>query len=493
MPQKKILFRADGDAVSGLGHMYRLFALIEVLKNQYEYLLLVKEGSVTSIIPEDYNFELIPKEVPITKEPEWLANRYTPEEHILIADGYHFDVVYQKKLRQLDFFFVYIDDSIEEGVTAHIIINHSENIEPADYRLSNVDTFALGAKYAILRPTFLKACREETKQVNQVSKVFVCFGGADPLNLSLKAVRGLLQIKEINHIHVVVGGAYQHSEIYLLATHEKSLHIHQNIDEGTLYQLMKECDFAIAPASTILYELCTTRTPVLSGYFVPNQKNIYASMAKKDVVYAGGDFSLYEEQDFTKEVKDILKSNSFEDYQKRQEEVFDGNSGNRLLSILNTSFCSLRNINENDLKKTYDISNDELVRKNSFHSDRIPFDVHEKWFFTKLKDKKTTYLMGQFFNEDAAVIRIEKQENFAIVGISLIEKFRGKGLAPSFLIKSAKYYFKQNALPILAYIKNENIPSIKSFERAGYKFYKEDTIRGIPSVIYKLTSDDVFG
>ena len=34
---KKIIFRADGNATTGLGHLYRLFALVEMYKNDYDF------------------------------------------------------------------------------------------------------------------------------------------------------------------------------------------------------------------------------------------------------------------------------------------------------------------------------------------------------------------------------------------------------------------------------------------------------------------------
>lgn len=492
MVRKKILFRADGNSITGLGHLYRLFALIEIYKDQFEYILLTKEDSSVSVIPNKYSYTTIPKEIDVLEEPEWLYKRYGSEDYIIIADGYQFDIIYQKRIKSFGFFLMYIDDKVLEGTTANIVLNHAENVYPSDYKFSEVETFALGARYAILRPAFLKASKENTRGLTDIESVFICFGGADPKDLTLKAVKGLLEIEEIMQIHVVLGGAYTHSEIFKLSTTNTRVHTYQNLDENSLCKLMQDCDFAIAPASTVLYELCSVGIPVLSGYFVENQKNIYEALSEKKVIYEGGDFTTYNSKDFTQKAQEILDRKNYKEYLKNQQQVFDGNSDRRLIKSLNEAFITFRQATEADVHKTYIWSNDDLVRQNSYHSDKIAFEEHQEWFFSKLENENTLFLVGQFFDVDAAVIRIEKQDESAIIGISILKDYRGKNLGTSFLIKSAKYYFKQNSLPILAYIKVGNIPSIKSFEGAGFKFYKKEIIQGAPSVVYKLTKDDLF-
>jgi hypothetical protein len=84
------------------------------------------------------------------------------------------------------------------------------------------------------------------------------------------------------------------------------------------------------------------------------------------------------------------------------------------------------------------------------------------------------------------MVRYELKEKHTVVGITIAKEFRGQKLAPLFLIKTAKEYFLEFEKPILAYIKKENTPSVKSFEKAGYHFYKEEPFNEIDSFIYKL-------
>ena len=51
---KEILFRADGNSEIGLGHLYRLFSLIEMLKEHFKFTFVSSENSTVNIIPNSY-------------------------------------------------------------------------------------------------------------------------------------------------------------------------------------------------------------------------------------------------------------------------------------------------------------------------------------------------------------------------------------------------------------------------------------------------------
>ena len=49
----------------------------------------------------------------------------------------------------------------------------------------------------------------------------------------------------------------------------------------------------------------------------------------------------------------------------------------------------LRVADKNDLIILYEWTNDPEVRKNSFSDKKITLEEHNKWFYNKLKSKKT--------------------------------------------------------------------------------------------------------
>ena len=489
--EKKILFRADGNKSIGLGHLYRLFALVEMLGKQYQYTYLTHISSTTAILPKDYPVKIIPEQITINEEPKWLAQQYDPIEHIIIADGYQFDSEYQKSIKKLGFSLVYIDDLAQEHMYADIVINHSPSLDISNFEREKYTKFLLGTKYALMRPSFLEIAAQD-RSIIGIDSAFVCFGGADKLNLSVKATTALLEFEEIKQINVVVGAAYDDKEIYdLEQKFSDRLRVYSNLSEKELLNLMSSCNMAIAPASTICYELCSVKMPILCGFYVENQKNIYRELSKQRAIIEGGDFAQYETKDFYGKIKKIVKIEDFTHLLEKQKQLFDGMSDKRVLGALNRLNLSFRKANENDLMRVYDWSNDKVVRQNSYQSDAIKLEDHKNWFLKKISDKNVLFLIGMVNDNPAGIVRYEIKDEYTVVGVLISKEYRGQKLASTFLRTSAIHYFEESTKPVLAYIKVENAPSIKSFENADYVYFKEETVSGHKSVVYKLERKDV--
>ncbi|MCK0108285.1 UDP-2,4-diacetamido-2,4,6-trideoxy-beta-L-altropyranose hydrolase [Flavobacteriaceae bacterium S0825] len=488
---KKVIFRADGSSTTGLGHLYRLFSLVEIVKDTLDFVFLTHETTTNSVISKTYHKAIIPREINIEDEPEWLAANFLPEEHIIIADGYQFNSLYQKKVKQKGYNLIYIDDLAKEYMYADVVINHSPYIQEKRYNKEPNTKLALGTKYALLRPLFLEEATKD-RTINVIDSAFVCFGGADPINLTLIAVKALLQIPTFKKIHVVLGGAYKHIEIFdLEVKHSDKIKTHKNLSEERLIKVMQQCNFAVAPASTILYELSCIKMPILSGYFVDNQKNIYKGLVKEKTIIEGGDLTKYTSSDFKQEISSAINKNRAESFIAHQKNLIDGNSKNRFLGLINGLTISLRKAKEEDMLLVFKWSNDKLVRKNSYNSKPILLENHKKWFLQKIKSQNTLFLIALINDEPSGVVRFDIGKHYSTVGILVSKFYRGQKLASEFLKESAKIYFRIQTVPILAYIKKENKASTKAFENANYKYFKDENVKGSTSFVYKLEKQDV--
>lgn len=489
---KKILCRADGNSEIGLGHVYRMLAIAAFYKETYELIFITKESTTSSIIPKEFTVNFIPESVSILEEPQWISNKFSFSNHIIIADGYQFVSSYQKEIKKQGFTLIYIDDLVQEHQYADVVINHSPYTKIDHYKSETYTQFALGTSYAMLRPLFNEAAKQ-TRIITKINTAFICFGGADPFDLSLRAASALLRIKAIKNTHVVLGGAYKHKGILALAKNNSNLQLHQNLNEEGLCKLMQSCHIAIAPSSTILYEICAVKMPVLSGYYVENQKNIFKGLHEKDVVVKGDDFTNYNVADFEKAIIKILESKKINHYIENQHKLFTGDSKTNFLGLLNRLNVSFRKANETDVMMVYNWSNNVLVRNNSYNSAPIVLSNHKKWFESKIKDYNTLFLIALVNNKPAGIVRYSIEDEFAVVGILVSETYRGQKLAATFLKKAADLYFKTQEKPILAYIKKENSASIKAFEAASYRYFKDDMIQENISFVYKLKKEDVTG
>lgn len=331
---KKVIFRADGNSTTGLGHLYRLFSLVEIIKDTLDFVFLTHETSTDSVIPKSYGKTIIPATIKIDDEPQWLRNNFPPEEYIIVADGYQFKAPYQKELKNKGYSLVYIDDLSKEHMFADLVINHSPYLKEDHYKKEAYTKLALGTQYALLRPLFLNQAKQN-RSIKTIDEVFVCFGGADPFNLSVKAVQALIQISSIKKTHVVLGGAYKHQEIFTLKkTHSNKIKTYNNLSEEQLLCVMRLCDFAIAPASTILFELCCVKMPILSGFYVDNQELIYKGFLNSNAIYKGGKMKDFQVSDFLNSIEIILNENNFDQQIKAQKILFDDKIASRHLNSI---------------------------------------------------------------------------------------------------------------------------------------------------------------
>ena len=146
----------------------------------------------------------------------------------------------------------------------------------------------------------------------------------------------------------------------------------------------------------------------------------------------------------------------------------------------------IRRAKKKDVDLIYCWANDEEVRKQSFNSDPIPYETHCKWFESKLADTNYLIYILEYKGLPAGLVRFEIDNNEALVGFSIDEQFRGKGISSELLMIAAKEYFNDYSFPIIAAIKQENVASKKSFKKTGFVFLREEEINGVNSSVYQL-------
>jgi RimJ/RimL family protein N-acetyltransferase len=151
-----------------------------------------------------------------------------------------------------------------------------------------------------------------------------------------------------------------------------------------------------------------------------------------------------------------------------------------------TEKLTIRKAESDDVDLLYNWSNDQLVREQSFTSDVIPYDTHCDWFRNKLISNESLIFIVEMEGVPAGIVRFESDNETTSIGISIDKLFRGKGLGSETIKIGVNQYFKEKNLPILASIKKDNIPSIKSFEKAGFSYLKQQEINAVEGVVYQL-------
>jgi len=149
-----------------------------------------------------------------------------------------------------------------------------------------------------------------------------------------------------------------------------------------------------------------------------------------------------------------------------------------------------RSLENKDLMLLLEWTNEPETRSNSFHTNQISLNEHTAWFNKTLQNPNAIYFICQVNKIAAGLVRFDKNENFTTVGINISSVFRGKGLSSIFLKECSKLYFLNNSLIINAFIKPQNVASIKAFQKAGYRFIEETQINNAKAMVYKLEKNE---
>lgn len=131
----------------------------------------------------------------------------------------------------------------------------------------------------------------------------------------------------------------------------------------------------------------------------------------------------------------------------------------------------IRNLEADDINDLFKWRNHPDVRKNSFNTNPILWEEHEKWFKKKLAESDTAIYTVCCRDKKIGAIRFEDKGEAIKVSVMLNPDFLGKG-GGSKIIKLGTERFIKEKNPdksIHAEIKKDNIASIRAFQKAGYK------------------------
>lgn len=127
---------------------------------------------------------------------------------------------------------------------------------------------------------------------------------------------------------------------------------------------------------------------------------------------------------------------------------------------------SIRLATIDDMKKVFELSNDDVVRANSINKEKIKWEDHVSWFENRIKKTdEPFYIVESEKNDFIAQVRFDKKEEITI-SISIAEAFRGKGLASKIINECVK---KAGCDEVVAYVYDTNVASIKTFTKAGFE------------------------
>lgn len=332
--KRRLIFRADGNSQIGVGHVIRSLALAEIIAPHFELLFAIKEPSArlgTQIREHCSNILTPPHRA--FRDESWLLPHLRPED-LVVLDGYHFSEKDQLMIREKVTALIMVDDLPDRHIHADVLISHGAGIKKGYFSVEPYTQEYLGLDFALLRKAFREAPGPLQQQPPANPEAFfICFGGADPLNLSQKVMEACLAIPSLREIHLVIGPAnlrlpdYQKS---LANNPNKKVHLHQNLSAAAMCRLMQQCGRGFTSASGVSIEACAAGMQLFTGYYAENQRAHAQALYEQGLALFGGDL-----RDLTSvEIRDLI----LEDFHnfallQRQQDRFGGQQHRNLLQI----------------------------------------------------------------------------------------------------------------------------------------------------------------
>jgi len=317
----KILFRADASNQIGSGHIMRCLTLaLALVRHGYsvEFICRQLTGNLINII-ESYNIKVnrlkVSEAVGTEKSNSWLGATHEQEidqvsqliatikPALIIVDHYLLDQNWSTAININHCKMMVIDDLANRYHDCDLLLDqnfHHDFSNRYSDLISGSCHQLLGPKYALLREEFNAAKANQIDYRDRLSNklITVFFGGGDPSNETLKALRALVAINPVGYqIDVILGQANCHKKaLQQLADQHAMLEIHVQVND--MAQRLANSSLFVGAVGSITWERCCCATPAIVATIADNQLEAAITMAEQGYHTYVGHHDITTEQDY---------------------------------------------------------------------------------------------------------------------------------------------------------------------------------------------------
>ena len=332
---KRVVLRADGSGIKGLGHIMRSLSMIELLKERFTCLFITRitDQKVKDLVCSFCHTIFI--DVANNKEELRVLQDYLMPDDILVTDGYQFDQSYQLEIRKLVHKLVMIDDNAEFFFLADVIINHGGLLEIPSYRVAEHTKVFSGFSYLLARKEFINAASLK-RHVEVVDTVFICMGGADPYHITIKALEACRRCTFIKNIIIVMGSFFSDKKKLqqtIAGIKDQKVYCHENASAQEMVEYLQSSQLAFSTASSIAMEICCVKLGLITGMVAGNQRSIHQQILDKGCGMSVGNWMDVSVETIVSLVKRMNNISLVNEIMKNQANSIDGKSGERIVQI----------------------------------------------------------------------------------------------------------------------------------------------------------------
>ena len=322
-----IVFRVDSSLEVGTGHVMRCLTLAEQLERsgcKAFFICRQLEGSISKLIT-DKRFTLFEiqsdKIVDIFKwyQENWqqdslstinLIKKSSVQFDLIIVDHYGLDEKWESNVKPFVKKLMVIDDLANRKHNCHILLdqNYKENLE-VKYKtlVPNNCKLLLGPSYVLLRDEFVVKANQIKTRNGHINRILIFFGGTDPTNETLKALKSLSKRDNNIQFDVIVGATNENKhQVKTLCDGLGHFHFYSQVDN--ISEFMYHADLAIGAGGITTWERCFMGLPSITIIIADNQREVTEAVARYGATINLGESKHVSEEMIYNQVLTLLTS-----------------------------------------------------------------------------------------------------------------------------------------------------------------------------------------
>lgn len=346
-----IFIRADADSYIGSGHVMRCLTLADELRRhtaRVSFICRAEPGNLIAFLErKKYSVYILPSGIDPGTDAQltqgFLKN-YQENVDWIIVDHYRLDISYESALRIYGRAIMVIDDLADRPHDCNLLLdqNYHQNVGRYKHLIPDGCKCLLGPNYALLRPQFRECRKHMQRKYDDVRRLLVFLGGADPTNETCKVLRAihLLRRPELE-IDVVIGASNPHrQEIEAFASCMPSVKCHTHVEN--MANLMAKVDIGIGAAGTSTWERCCLGLPSIVMILADNQRDIAEDLDQENTVNNLGWYAMVTENDICQAMQKLIYDPRRREQMSTQSQALvDGEGTGRVVKSMITVHATL--------------------------------------------------------------------------------------------------------------------------------------------------------
>jgi UDP-2,4-diacetamido-2,4,6-trideoxy-beta-L-altropyranose hydrolase len=500
-----ICFRTDASVRLGAGHLMRCLALADELLARGArtwFLCSSLPESLREVVSTHGHQLVLVGENEEAHEPlnvrrdalhtaHWIVSG-PGHVDVFVVDHYGLDQEWESRIRPHTRALMAIDDLPDRPHESDLVLDQNLTAEEgAAAWMSAESSCALlgGPQYALLRPEFAGARSRAQVRKGPLRRILVSFGGSDTTNVVHVVVEALRRFAPLR-VDLVLGESRSPSEdLSADAAGGVEWSVHRQLDAARLAELMLAADLAIGGGGVMTWERCCLGLPTLGISLAENQRRVLHNGHRKQFLVDLGDAGVVTAGQIVEVLQGLARQ---PDRRAAMSEAAfretDGRGAGRVAdavvvlpetrraTVLRLEELCLRPTNAEDVYLYYSWTNDAEVRRQSFASTPIPLEDHCEWFTRKLADPRVRLYVLERRGLPLGQIRFEVVEHGARINYTVDAACRGQGMGTQLLRRGSAQLFRdmEEVEYVFGLVKNDNLPSLRSFHAAGFSESKAD-------------------